>query len=321
MTHQSLSKPAITHSPSFLNSSPISKLIYYPNGCCYSSSSTLPTRSVILRCESVDSKNKVESKPFPNKSDSPSSFVVNDRASKTKPPYPGGMGPYTGRDPNVKKLEWLRQRAPQGERFQDVKNSLSHLNLNTVCEEAQCPNIGECWNGGEDGIATATIMLLGDTCTRGCKFCAVKTNRNPTPPDPMEAENTAKAIAHWGPDGSSPHLHCKALAQYPLPQLYPLNGKAQCDDYHGCPIISTLTYIGEGYSLSSAPMDEHAMSPWPWHLRDKVECCDMKCDHDMVVRLNNATSGGGDNTWAWGSMSCLGGLWPKVGMGGMPCHG
>ncbi|XP_020212141.1 lipoyl synthase 1, chloroplastic isoform X2 [Cajanus cajan] len=115
-------------------------------------------------------------------------------------PQPGGLGPHTGRDPNVKKPEWLRQKAPQGERFQEIKGSLSHLKLNTVCEEAQCPNIGECWNGGGDGIATATIMLLGDTCTRGCRFCAVKTSRNPPPPDPMEPENTAKAIASWGVD-------------------------------------------------------------------------------------------------------------------------
>ncbi|KAJ0037884.1 hypothetical protein Pint_21943 [Pistacia integerrima] len=110
------------------------------------------------------------------------------------------VGPFTGRDPNVKKPAWLRQKAPQGERFQQVKESLSNLKLNTVCEEAQCPNIGECWNGGEDGIATATIMVLGDTCTRGCRFCAVKTSRNPAPPDPMEPENTAKAIASWGVD-------------------------------------------------------------------------------------------------------------------------
>ncbi|GAV61193.1 Radical_SAM domain-containing protein [Cephalotus follicularis] len=112
-------------------------------------------------------------------------------------PYPGGM---TGRDPSVKKPGWLRQRAPQGERFQQVKESLSILKLNTVCEEAQCPNIGECWNGGADGIATATIMLLGDTCTRGCRFCAVKTSRNPLPPDPMEPLNTAIAIAGWAVD-------------------------------------------------------------------------------------------------------------------------
>ncbi|KAG4998644.1 hypothetical protein JHK85_030083 [Glycine max] len=122
------------------------------------------------------------------------------------------VGPHTGRDPNVKKPEWLRQKAPQGERFQEIKESLSHLKLNTVCEEAQCPNIGECWNGGGDGIATATIMVLGDTCTRGCRFCAVKTSRNPPPPDPMEPINTAKAIASWGvdrddlPDGGSGHF-------------------------------------------------------------------------------------------------------------------
>jgi lipoic acid synthetase len=74
-----------------------------------------------------------------------------------------------------------------------------------VCEEAQCPNIGECWNGGggaggdsKHHKATATIMLLGDTCTRGCRFCAVNTARTPAPPDPMEPENTARAIAEWG---------------------------------------------------------------------------------------------------------------------------
>lgn len=118
--------------------------------------------------------------------------------SKTPPLQVGGMGPYTGRDPNVKKPAWLRQKAPQGDKYEEVKESLSRLKLNTVCEEAQCPNIGECWNGGGDGIATATIMVLGDTCTRGCRFCAVKTSRNPAPPDPMEPYNTAKAIASWG---------------------------------------------------------------------------------------------------------------------------
>ncbi|XP_048441316.1 lipoyl synthase, chloroplastic-like [Pyrus x bretschneideri] len=111
-----------------------------------------------------------------------------------------GMGPYTGRDPDVKKAEWLRQKAPQGHMYREVKESLSRLNLKTVCEEAQCPNIGECWNGGGDGISTATIMLLGDTCTRGCRFCAVKTSRTPPPPDPMEPLHTATAVASWGVD-------------------------------------------------------------------------------------------------------------------------
>ncbi|MCO5576085.1 hypothetical protein L7F22_029892 [Adiantum nelumboides] len=130
--------------------------------------------------------------------------IPSEKPARVSPPYPGGMGPYTGRDPNVKKPAWLRQKAPQGERYAELKESLSTLKLNTVCEEAQCPNIGECWNGGGgvggegDGIGTATIMLLGDTCTRGCRFCAVKTSRAPAPPDPMEPENTAKAIAAWG---------------------------------------------------------------------------------------------------------------------------
>ena len=75
-----------------------------------------------------------------------------------------------------RKPAWLRQRAPQGERYSFLKESLRSLNLHTVCEEAQCPNVGECWNG-ETG--TATIMLLGDTCTRGCNFCAVKARRLP----------------------------------------------------------------------------------------------------------------------------------------------
>ena len=69
-----------------------------------------------------------------------------------------------------------------------------------VCEEAKCPNIGECWGGGEHATATATIMLMGDSCTRGCRFCSVKTSRNPLPLDPNEPINTARAISEWGLD-------------------------------------------------------------------------------------------------------------------------
>lgn len=69
--------------------------------------------------------------------------LLTGKSAKSTPPYPGGMGPYTGRDPTVKKPAWLRQKAPQGERFAELKESLSTLKLNTVCEEAQCPNIGE----------------------------------------------------------------------------------------------------------------------------------------------------------------------------------
>ncbi|KAK8519013.1 hypothetical protein V6N13_017735 [Hibiscus sabdariffa] len=154
---------------------------------------------VKIRCESLDSASKIDAqKPRqPTSLSAAGKLMESDTKNGS---YPGGMGPFTGRDPNVKKPEWLRQKAPQGQRFDEVKQSLSRLKLNTVCEEAQCPNIGECWNGGGDGIATATIMVLGDTCTRGCRFCAVKTSRNPPPPDPMEPENTAQAIASWGVD-------------------------------------------------------------------------------------------------------------------------
>ncbi|XP_028902608.1 lipoyl synthase, mitochondrial [Ornithorhynchus anatinus] len=95
---------------------------------------------------------------------------------------------------------WLKTEIPIGKNYNKLKSSLRNLNLHTVCEEARCPNIGECWGGGENATATATIMLMGDTCTRGCRFCSVKTARNPPPLDPEEPYNTAKAIAEWGLD-------------------------------------------------------------------------------------------------------------------------
>ncbi|CCH41128.1 hypothetical protein BN7_665 [Wickerhamomyces ciferrii] len=100
-------------------------------------------------------------------------------------------------DPKAKLPSWLRVPIPKGQSFHNLKKDVRELKLSTVCEEAKCPNIGECW-GGKKSEATATIMLLGDTCTRGCRFCSVKTNRKPAAPDPMEPENTAEAIARWG---------------------------------------------------------------------------------------------------------------------------
>ena len=87
------------------------------------------------------------------------------------------------------KPESLKVRMPGGERYNRIKGRARTLGLHTVCEEAQCPNIGECWSGG-----TATFMVMGDTCTRGCRFCAVSTARNPPPPDPAEPVNVAEAI-------------------------------------------------------------------------------------------------------------------------------
>jgi len=94
---------------------------------------------------------------------------------------------------------WLKTEIPVGKNFSQLKSDLRGLKLSTVCEEARCPNIGECW-GGEKGTATATIMLMGDTCTRGCRFCSVKTARAPPPLDPLEPRNTAVAVAKWGLD-------------------------------------------------------------------------------------------------------------------------
>uniref|UniRef100_A0A4W3IEM8 Lipoyl synthase, mitochondrial n=1 Tax=Callorhinchus milii TaxID=7868 RepID=A0A4W3IEM8_CALMI len=95
---------------------------------------------------------------------------------------------------------WLKREIPIGKNYNKLKNTIRNLNLHTVCEEARCPNIGECWGGGEYATATATIMLMGDSCTRGCNFCSVKTSRKPQPLDPDEPYNTAKAIADWGLD-------------------------------------------------------------------------------------------------------------------------
>jgi lipoic acid synthetase len=84
--------------------------------------------------------------------------------------------------------DWIKARMPSGENYHDLKRLLRGLTLNTVCEEAHCPNIGECWDQ-----RTATIMILGDTCTRACGFCAVKTGR-PTWFDEDEPRRVAEAI-------------------------------------------------------------------------------------------------------------------------------
>lgn len=69
------------------------------------------------------------------------------------------------------KPKWMKEAIPGGEKYTQIKKKLRDLKLHTVCEEAKCPNLGECWSGGETGTATATIMILGDTCTRGCRWC------------------------------------------------------------------------------------------------------------------------------------------------------
>lgn len=104
-----------------------------------------------------------------------------------------------GRTGEPRLPSYLKTSIPTGATFNKIRKDVRALGLSTVCEEARCPNIGECW-GGEGGKdkATATIMLMGDTCTRGCRFCSVKTSRAPGPLDPHEPENTAEAISRWG---------------------------------------------------------------------------------------------------------------------------
>jgi lipoic acid synthetase len=96
----------------------------------------------------------------------------------------------------ARKPEWLKMRPPSGERFTEIKSTLREHDLHTVCEEASCPNLGECWSG-RNGPGTATFMLLGERCSRGCNFCDVETG-GMEPLDPDEPANVAQAVAEIG---------------------------------------------------------------------------------------------------------------------------
>jgi lipoic acid synthetase len=97
-----------------------------------------------------------------------------------------------GKTTRGKRPEWLKVKAPGGEKFSELKKMMRSKSLHSVCEEARCPNIGECWAAG-----TATFMILGDTCTRSCSFCAIKTGR-PNTVNPFEPLDVAKSIAKMG---------------------------------------------------------------------------------------------------------------------------
>src|SRR5207249_7095965 len=114
-----------------------------------------------------------------------------------------------------RKPEWLRVRPPSGENYAHLKSLFRSLDLHTVCEEAHCPNVWECWGGG-----TATIMLMGDTCTRGCRFCAVTSGNPHGLLDLDEPKKVAMALAEMNlsyvvltsvdrddlPDGGAAHF-------------------------------------------------------------------------------------------------------------------
>ena len=115
----------------------------------------------------------------------------------------------------LQKPNWLKVKIPASSNYVQLKSLFKQLKLSTVCQEARCPNIGECWAGG-----TATIMLMGDTCTRGCRFCHVKTGNPRGVIDKEEPEKVGMAIAQMGleyvvltsvdrddlPDGGADHF-------------------------------------------------------------------------------------------------------------------
>jgi len=126
------------------------------------------------------------------------------------------MTPETPSTTPLRKPEWLKVPLPGGEGYSKLKELARGLKLHTVCEEARCPNIGECWKGEH---ATMTLMVLGDQCTRRCRFCAVKTVTQAPPPDADEPRNVGNAVATMNlayvvitsvdrddlPDGGSAH--------------------------------------------------------------------------------------------------------------------
>ncbi len=145
---------------------------------------------------------------------------LSSAASFAAPPAPAA-GPFRMSSIHNQRItpgpkpHWLKVPIPAGETVAGLERTLRDRNLHTVCEEARCPNMGECWAGG-----TATFMVLGDTCTRGCRFCAVKTHSQGNPVDPDEPEKVAESCEAMGlkyvvltmvdrddlPDGGAGHV-------------------------------------------------------------------------------------------------------------------
>lgn len=100
---------------------------------------------------------------------------------------------------SARKPDWLRMETPAGREFADIRRTLREHNLHTVCEEANCPNMGECWSGRDGTPGTATFMIMGDTCTRTCGFCDVATGGGDSL-DEREPANVASAVAEIGLD-------------------------------------------------------------------------------------------------------------------------
>jgi lipoic acid synthetase len=123
--------------------------------------------------------------------------AMSENSVDSDPPEATASVPAPAKPPRKRtpKPAWIKMRAPAGERYMQIKDLLKGLNLATVCQEAQCPNIGECWGGG-----TATIMLMGEVCTRGCRFCNVKTGNPKGKLDLEEPRKVSYAISQMGLD-------------------------------------------------------------------------------------------------------------------------
>ncbi|KAK2629722.1 hypothetical protein QTJ16_000542 [Diplocarpon rosae] len=166
---------------------------------------SITSRSFATEAESLEPPSKRRPTYFKDKLNSVPSFtefvgaadepLSNEDALELRTAM---VGP-PGRKRQITRLpEWLKTPIPDNSNYKKIKKDLRGLGLHTVCEEARCPNISDCWGGGDKSAATATIMLMGDTCTRGCRFCSIKTSKAPPPLDPHEPEHTAEALARWG---------------------------------------------------------------------------------------------------------------------------
>lgn len=130
--------------------------------------------------------------PIPAALLEPIETAANPPAPSTLPYHPGSLTPQQLKEGGRKLPPWIKGRVAMGKAYEEIREIISDKKLNTVCAEARCPNLGECWSRG-----TATFMILGDTCTRSCGFCAVKTGR-PTELDLDEPRRVAQSIREMG---------------------------------------------------------------------------------------------------------------------------
>ena len=172
------------------------------------------------------------------------------------------------RSAEPRKPSWLKVRAPGGPNYAQIKGMMRELGLHTVCEEARCPNIGECWEH-----KAATFMILGDVCTRNCAYCAVA-HGTPQPFDPVEPVRLAEAVARMGLE----HVVITSVDRDDLP-----NGGAEA--FAGC--ITEIRARMPGTSVEVLIPDfkgsERALAPTPYGIVNQADApsC-MDCGSIMI---------------------------------------